>query len=173
MLTILPESTFAYEPLREDFAVELVGEGKLDQYVLILDIFFNCKDSTGSFDAMIAKRGKGSFKQCPLSNPLVAKTIRLRKDTIEEWKRTDPENLSWLKVIQLVRDPRARYNSMLKASKFFPEKIKKFEKACQLQLEDLKIKDLVPQEKYMTICNFSDPKLFIYCSVINSCAMKT
>ncbi len=91
---------------------------------------------------------KPTVEECRVAQPLVVKTIRLRRDKLVEWHRRSPLN-TWLKVVHLVRDPRARFHSISTGlgKKAFADVAKVFGHSCQWEAEDLSIRDIVAPQK--------------------------
>ena len=92
---------------------------------------------------------KVNSSHCLKANPLVVKTIRLREDKMREWNNgTRP--LNWLKVVHLVRDPRARFHSLssqLIGRRSFHDVIAVFGNTCRWEVEDLRAREFIPAEK--------------------------
>ncbi len=75
----------------------------------------------------------------------MVKTIRLRHDKFSEWSST--ADLGDVKVVHLVRDPRARYFSLRRNMRDFVKAVGAFDDSCRWEMEDLRIRELLPSEK--------------------------
>ncbi len=91
---------------------------------------------------------KPTVEECQKAEPLVVKTIRLRMAKFAEWSRKAGP-LTWLKVVHLVRDPRARYHSIRTGlgKRAFADVGKIFGDSCLWEVEDLGISKIVSPEK--------------------------
>jgi len=89
----------------------------------------------------VRKRGM----RCRSSNPRVVKTIRLRRAALEPWVHK-----SNIKVVHLVRDPRAIINSVSKRS-VWSNLLKNATFQCARMLDDMQLEKSLPKERYVRV----------------------
>ncbi len=159
MLSLSPRAMYSFEPLRMIRVgasnLENWGTEDLDAILPTMEGIFDCDPAyvdlgrwrTDEEREATLTKGGTNIAECLDASPLVVKTIRLRVDKFAEWKAHDRDNLDWLKVVHLVRDPRARYHSLLEELRSFKTVIDIFGDSCQWEIEDLAIKNLVPPQK--------------------------
>merc|ERR1712055_439820 len=89
----------------------------------------------------VRKRGM----RCRSSSPRVVKTIRLRRAGLEPWiHKTN------IKVVHLVRDPRAIINSVSKRS-VWSNLLKNATFQCARMLDDMQLEKSLPKERYVRV----------------------
>ena len=74
------------------------------------------------------------------------KTIRLRLSGLESWVRETE-----VKVVHLVRDPRAMITSLAKRPGTWSDTLRNATFQCRRMMEDSKLEDLLPAERYMRV----------------------
>lgn len=82
------------------------------------------------------------MSRCETSDPRVIKTIRLHKINLDPWIRD-----SDIKVIHLIRDPRAVYNSMSQKPEIWKGSLDHVEGMCQRMLNDTLLQDYLPSDR--------------------------
>jgi hypothetical protein len=85
-------------------------------------------------------------ERCYKTKMIVAKTIRLRLTNMESWILDSND----IKVVQLLRDPRAVYNSQRKSSSF-KRWTDDFIFLCQMMTQDAKLADILPSNRLKNI----------------------
>ena len=79
---------------------------------------------------------------CLNCNPRIIKTIRLRRPMLKYWiKDTN------VKVIHLVRDPRAMYSSMAKRPGVWSDVLNDFQSQCRRIRKDMLLELDLPRER--------------------------
>ena len=79
---------------------------------------------------------------CKKSNPIVIKTIRLRWMGIESWV-----NDTNIKIVHLIRDPRAMITSIYKRPGTWGDALKNASYQCRRMIEDSKLGNTLPYHR--------------------------
>ena len=87
-------------------------------------------------------------QECVNTTKRVIKTIRLHSKNLESWI-----GKSDVKIVHLVRDPRAIYNSMKKQPKTWIGSINHMDTFCRKMYNDLSLANLVPAERWGFLFN--------------------
>ena len=81
-------------------------------------------------------------ERCYQSNKIVIKTIRLHSNNLIQWiPKTN------IKIIQLIRDPRAILFSQFKAKTMFSEWTYDIQSLCKMMIDDSKLKKILPPNR--------------------------
>ena len=155
----MPGAAYYYEPL-----FSLRPNGTSIETVIIKDPtqsnlirqrimgIFNCSWS------LLQTLNKSSFKtvrkrgmSCRRSNPRVIKTIRLRRAGLESWILQDTS----VKIVHLVRDPRAMISSISKRPGTWSDTLKNASYQCNRMLDDSKLEDILPHHRFNILFSFA------------------
>ena len=93
---------------------------------------------------------------CIESNPRVIKTIRLHKINLDPWIFD-----SDIKVIHLVRDPRAVYASMAQRPKTWKGSLDHVDGMCERMLTDIILGSKLPSERYVLYSSTNIITMFV------------
>ena len=95
-------------------------------------------------NSLIFTKNSISFsKYCNESNPRVIKTIRLHKLNLDPWILD-----SDIKVIHLIRDPRAVYASMAQKPKTWKGSLENVDGMCKRMLGDVLLGSKLPSDRW-------------------------
>ena len=175
LLSALPGAAYYYEPL-----FSLRPNGTSIETVIIKDPtqsnlirqrimgIFNCSWS------LLQTLNKSSFKtvrkrgmSCRRSNPRVIKTIRLRRAGLESWILQDTS----VKIVHLVRDPRAMISSISKRPGTWSDTLKNASYQCNRMLDDSKLEDILPHHRFnifIFICLHSTESFLLFLQIHSS-----
>merc|ERR1719510_2454477 len=83
------------------------------------------------------------YERCYQSNKIIIKTIRLHANNLLPWiSKTN------IKIIQLVRDPRAILFSQFKAKEMFSEWTFDIQSLCKMMINDGKLAEFLPANRF-------------------------
>ena len=138
---------YIFEPFRatrqdDSFDGGVNREGEIHH---ILDVIFNCLP-----DERLWGIWQKTVEECKSASIIVIKTVRLRGDVFGRWLRLQRFEVS---VVHLVRDPRARYYSMINAPGYnmFTGAVTNFGQVCKSMEEDFKLGEKISENLYLLV----------------------
>lgn len=153
ILSSSSNSTYMFEPL---YGIKPFGEpvdnwATWNQSVVAfvedyMNKLFNCDNTVLSRLPHFHGDKHKNLNFCNESNYIVIKTIRLHKINLDPWILN-----SDIKIIHLIRDPRAMFNSMAKAPKTWEGSLKHVDAMCFRMMNDTLYKNLLPSDRYFML----------------------
>jgi len=151
ILSAKSTSTYFFEPYHWKHFNHKNGS-KLDLHFFKVEEKFISDFTNGLFDCnkpeLIRQKDSkssmiGRYEGCYQSEQIVVKAVRLHSNNLLPWiVDTD------IKVVQLVRDPRAILNSQFKARKLFGEWANHEDSLCEMMSDDAKLALQLPPNRF-------------------------
>jgi len=85
-------------------------------------------------------------EKCMDSRNVLVKTVRLHADNLEPWIHQ-----SDVKIVHLVRDPRAMISSMLSQKEEWGDRLSSFKRICEQVHQDMELGRKLPSDKYLMV----------------------